>query len=136
MDAHLDLLCRRVLECDSAVRSARAATGLGRVVGSSYRPGLAHMQDDEEELHSLRSVLRAALREDFEPTNGRLRYSLSVYDRLARATLPLKGSESPGDKLYLLLAFEPGADVAAIITNRVFPEIARSGALKEEKVGA
>lgn len=132
MDGYLDLFCQRVLDCDGAVRSARAANGLGRILGSSYRVGLAHMRNDEEELHSLRSVLRAALREDFEPINGRLRYSLSVYERLARATIPLKGGENPGDKLYLLVAFEPGADIGAIITGMIFPEIERSEE-KEEK---
>ncbi|MEM2139837.1 MAG: hypothetical protein QXJ74_00070 [Nitrososphaera sp.] len=135
MDGYFDLFCQRVISCDGAIRSVRAANGLGRILGSSYRAGLAHMRNDEEELHSLRSVLRAALREDFEPVNGRLRYSLSVYERLARATVPLKGGGNPGDKLYLLVAFEPGADIGSIITGKIFPEIERAG-IKEEKAGA
>lgn len=136
MNGYFDLFCQRVLSCDGAIRSTRAANGLGRIIGSSYKAGLAHMRNDEEELYSLRSVLRAALREDFEPTNGRLRYSLSVYEKLARATVPLKGGENPGDKLYLLLAFEPGANAGAIIADKVFPEIERARVFKEEKTGA
>ena len=115
-----DALCRRVLECDTSMRSVRIADGLGRVAGSAYRSDLAHMNDDEAEAYSLQSVIRAMMRENFLLTNGRLRYSVSVYENLTRATVPL-GQD--GAKFYLLVSLEAGADAHAVI-GRVLAIIA------------
>jgi hypothetical protein len=49
MTGRYDEFCRRILGCDGAMRSARVADSVGRLVGSAYREGLAHMKDDEEE---------------------------------------------------------------------------------------
>ncbi|MEO9362745.1 MAG: hypothetical protein ABI348_02480 [Nitrososphaera sp.] len=120
MIGQFDRFCLRVLGCDGAVRSVRVADSVGRLVGSAYRAGLAHMKDDEEERYSLQSVLRAALRENFSSTNGRLRYSVSVYERLLRATVPLAAAN---EKLYLLLSLDSEADISVIMREKVIPVV-------------
>lgn len=84
-----DALCRSVQACSSEIKSVRIADGLGRLAGYAYREGLVHMRDNDAEHYSLQSVLRAIMREDFESTNGRLHYSISVYENVTRATLCL-----------------------------------------------
>jgi hypothetical protein len=119
-----DALCRSVQGCSSEIRSVRIADGLGRLAGCAYREGLAHMRDDDER-YSLQSVLRAIMREGFESTNWRLRYSLSVYENVTRATVPL--AHEGEDRFYLLLSFDAHADARAIIANRMLPAIFEKG---------
>ncbi len=116
-----DGFCRMVLELDDSVRSVRMADAFGRLVGSAYRPGVAHMKEDEGELYSFQSVLRVALRENFHSTNGRLRYSMSVYEKTVRVTIPLS---SAGEKLYLLLSLD--SDRASTVREMLIPAIENS----------
>lgn len=99
-----DALCRSVQACSSKIKSVRIADGLGRLAGCAYREGLVHRRDNDAERCSLQSVRRAIMRENFESTNGRLRYSISVYENLTRATVPL--AHEGEDKFYLLLSFD------------------------------
>lgn len=107
-------------ECNASLRSVRIADGLGKVAGSAYRADLTHMNDDEAEAYSLQSVIRAMMRENFQSTNGRLRYSVSVYENITRATVPLV---QDGAKFYLLISVEADADAHAVI-GRVLQIIA------------
>lgn len=116
-----DYFCQKVLDCDGAVRSVRMADGFGRLVGSAYRAGVAHMRDDEGELYSFQSVLRVALRENFQSTNGRLHYSISVYEKAVRATVPVASTQH---KLYLLLSLDPGS--VSVVQEKVIPAIENS----------
>lgn len=120
-----DALCRSVQACCGEIRSVRIADGLGRLAGCAYREGLAHMGDDDAERYSLQSVLRAIMREGFESTNGRLRYSISVYENMTRATVPL--AHEGEDRFYLLLSFDAHADAGAIIAKMVLPAIFEKG---------
>ncbi|UVS68092.1 hypothetical protein [Nitrososphaera viennensis] len=70
-------------------------------------------------------MLRATLRENFQPTNGRLRYSVSVYEKLVRATLPLAIA---GEKFYLLLSLDAEADISVIIREKVIPMVEEKSA--------
>lgn len=83
------------------------------------------MRDDDAERYSLQSVLRAIMREGFESTNGRLRYSISVYENVTRATVPF--AHEGEDRFYLLLSFDEHAYTGAIIANRMLPAIFEKG---------
>lgn len=125
MTGRYDEFCRRVLGCDDAIRSVRVADSVGRQVGGVYREGLAHMKDDEEERYSLQSVLRAALRENFYSTNGGLLYSVSVYEKLVRATVPLAARD---EKLYLLVLLDSEADIS-VMREKVIPMVEKNAAV-------
>ena len=78
-------------------------------------------------LHNMlrKSVLRAAIREDFEIKLGRLQYSIGKYEKLIRATVPilLSSNTDHESKFYLLLSFDVGSDAKSIIENKVMPYI-------------
>lgn len=71
------------------------------------------------------------MREGFESTNGRLRYSLSVYENATRATVPF--AHEGEDRFYLLLSFDAHTDAGAIIANRVLPAIFEKGIRQNKK---
>jgi hypothetical protein len=48
------------------------------------------MDEQETSHYAIQSVLRAATREDFESKIGRLEYSIGKYERLIRATVPIR----------------------------------------------
>lgn len=120
-----DGFCQRMLECDGSVRSVRMADAFGRLVGSAYRAGVTHMKDDEGELYSFQSVLRVALRENFHSTNGQLHYSMSVYEKMVRATIPVYAA---GEKLYLLLSLD--SDSVSAVREKVMPAIESSAKMQ------
>lgn len=78
----------------------------------------------EETKHcALQAVLRAAIREDFVSNLGKLKHSIGTYDRLIRATVPIMTDNNLQAKFFLLLSFDTGTDVRAIIENELLPYI-------------
>jgi hypothetical protein len=70
-------------------------------------------------------VLRTALRENFYSTNGGLRYSVSVYEKLVRATVPLVARD---EKLYLLVSLDSEEDIS-VMREKVIPMVEKSAAM-------
>jgi hypothetical protein len=68
-------------------------------------------------------VLRAAIREDFASKLGKLKHSIGTYDRLVRATVPVIVEGNLQAKFFLLMSFDIGTDVKAIIENELLPYI-------------
>ena len=85
------------------------------------------MDKQETSHYAIQAVLRAATREDFESKIGRLEYSIGKYERLIRATIPIKLSSSKEDDgskfYYLLLSFDLNSNVMDVIENKVMPFI-------------
>jgi len=103
---------------DRSIRFAGIANHLGRLVTSSYRPGLAPLMTKKEtEQYALEAVTRALMRETFQSKLGKLRYALGIYENLIRATVAISSEEKHG--FYLLLSFETGSDAAGIIEGKV-----------------
>ena len=81
------------------------------------------MSAEEIKHYALQAVLRAAIREDFMNKLGNLRHSIGTYDRLIRAIIPVILEDSLQARFYLLLSFDIGTDVKAIIENALLPYI-------------
>ena len=73
--------------------------------------------------YALQAVLRAAIRENFVNKLGKLRHSIGTYDKLIRATVPIMTEDNLQAKFFLLLSFDIGTDVRAIIENELLPYI-------------
>jgi hypothetical protein len=86
------------------------ANNLGTLIATAYRNGLTPLMNEQETSHyAIQVVLRAATREDFESKIGRLEYSIGKYEKLIRATVPIRlfGSNDDQSKFYyLLISFE------------------------------
>ena len=132
IEENLNNLCIVIQQLDNSIRFVGIANNLGSLVATAYRAGLIPLMDKQETSHyAIQTVLRAATREDFESKIGRLVYSIGKYERLIRATLPIKLSSSKEDEsksYYLLLSFDLNSNVIDVIENKVMPFI-------EKKVG-
>ena len=132
IEENLNNLCIEIQQLDNSIRFVGIANNLGSLVATAYRAGLTPLMDKQETSHyAIQTVLRAATREDFESKIGRLVYSIGKYERLIRATLPIKLSSSKEDEsksYYLLLSFDLNSNVIDVIENKVMPFI-------EKKIG-
>jgi hypothetical protein len=80
------------------------------------------MNKQETSHYAVQAVLRAAVHEDFESKKGRLEYSIGKYQKIIRATIPIRFSEDDESKFYLLLSFELKSSVVMdVIENKILP---------------
>jgi len=106
------------------------ANKMGTLITTAYRQGLVPLMTEEEtSQYSLRAVIRAATREDFETKLGLLHYSIGKYDRLIRATIPFPAPDDNKSKFFLLLSFDTGSDTMSIIERKVLTQIQNNRAL-------
>ena len=127
-EEHLNGLCKEILQLDNSIRFAGITNNLGSLVATAYRACLIPLMDNQETSHyAIQAVLRAATREDFESKIGRLEYSIGKYERLIRATIPIRLSSSKEDDeskfYYLLLSFDLNSNVMDLIENKIIPFI-------------
>jgi hypothetical protein len=128
-EGDLDSLCKEILQLHNSIRFIGIANNLGSLVATAYRSGLTPLMDKQETLHyAIQAVLRAATREDFESKIGRLEYSIGKYERLIRATIPIRlfDKEHESKFYYLLLSFDLNSDVIDVIENKVMPFIEKN----------
>jgi hypothetical protein len=122
----LNNLSKEIQQLDNSIRFAGIANNLGSLVATAYRNGLTPLMDKQETEHyAIQAVLRAATREDFESKIGRLVYSIGKYEKLIRATMPIKlsGKEDESKFYYLLLSFDLNFNVMDVIENKIMPFI-------------
>lgn len=128
-EENLNNLCKEILQLDNSIRFAGIANNLGSLVATAYRNGLTPLMDKQETSHyAIQAVLRATTREDFESKIGRMEYSIGKYERLIRATIPIRlsGKEDESKFYYFLLSFDLNSNVIDVIENRVMPFIQKN----------
>lgn len=128
MTEDLNVLCREIQQLDTSIRFVGIANNLGTLIATAYRRGLTALMDEKETSHyTIQAVLRAATREDFELKIGRLEYSIGKYERLIRATIPIRFRGDEESKFYLLLSFDLKSDtVIDVIEHKVMPFVEKS----------
>jgi hypothetical protein len=133
-EENLNNMCEEIQQLDKSIRFVGIANNLGSLIATAYRNGLIPLMDKQETSHyAIQTVLRAATREDFESKIGRLEYSIGKYERLIRATIPIKlfDKEDESKSYYLLLSFDLNFNVINIIENKIMPFIEKN---KEQKL--
>ena len=124
---NLNGLCKEIQQLDNSIRFAGIANNLGTLIATAYRNGLTPLMNEQETSHyAIQVVLRAATREDFESKIGRLEYSIGKYERIIRATVPIRyfGKEDDQSKFYyLLISFDLNSNFMDVIENKVMPFI-------------
>ncbi len=121
-DDFFESFCKRVLDKDHFIRFAAISNHLGHIVATAYRKDLVPLMSTEETTrYSVQAAIRAATRESFESKIGELKFSISRYGRLVRATVPIKSSGK--NKFLLLMSFDVDAEADSIINKKIFPLI-------------
>jgi hypothetical protein len=116
-------LCNKVLEVDQYVRFAGVADRLGRLVASQYRRNVQPLLTREEsELSITQSILRMGTRSTLEDKLGQTVYAFALYERVKRATIPIRDPESH----YLMVSFDIEADHEDIILRKILPLMKKS----------
>lgn len=123
MADYYDTLCNKVLEVDQYVRFAGVADRLGRLVASQYRRNVQPLLTREEsELSITQSILRMGTRSTLEDKLGQTVYAFALYERVKRATIPIRDPESH----YLMVSFDIEADHEDIILRKILPLMKKS----------
>jgi len=127
-EENLNGLCKEIQQLDNSIRFVGIANNLGSLIATSYRNGLTPLMNEQETSHyAIQVVLRAATREDFESKIGRLEYSMGKYERLMRATVPIRlFGNNVQSKFYLLISFDLKSAVIDIVEDKVMPFVEKN----------
>ncbi|MGC2428949.1 MAG: hypothetical protein WA421_18085 [Nitrososphaeraceae archaeon] len=113
--------CKQILQLDNSIRFAGIANMKGKLVAEAYREGLVPLLTKQEtELSALQAIVKMATRESLEEKKlGKTIYASALYDKIKRATIPLRG-EIICDYI-LLVSFDLEAEHESIILNKILP---------------
>ena len=119
-DEYFQNFCGDILNRHYFIRSAAIADHVGHLMATACRHGLAPLMTQEESSRAAaQAAIRAATRNKFKSKIGELQFSLSRYEKLVRATVPIKNGEKT--KFLLLLTFDSEAEADSIILKRILP---------------
>lgn len=112
--------CRQVLELDPGIRFAGIAQKNGRLAAARYRKGTVPLLDKSRmELSVVQSAIRFSTRESFEHELGKALYTITTYERVKRATIPVHDDK----RRLLLVSFDITARPGPIIRRKILPLI-------------
>ncbi|HEX2614974.1 MAG TPA: hypothetical protein VHL10_05730 [Nitrososphaera sp.] len=121
-DDFLESFCKGALGKDHFIRFAGVSNHLGHLIATAYRRDLVPLMTPEEtSRYAVQAAIRAATRETFESKIGELQFSISRYNKLVRATIPIKSSGK--NRFLLLLSFDVDAEADSIINKKIFPYV-------------
>ena len=114
-------ICNQILELDSSIRFAGFANNMGKISAARYRNKLDPLLTvDESELSFIDSALRMRTRRDMEPKLGRAIYSITLYEKVKRATISFDNEDYP----ILMISFDNSnkrSDHESLILDRILP---------------
>ncbi len=112
-------ICNHVLELDKSIRSVAIANNMGTLIAYKLREGLVPLLNEEElENSMMKTVLRMKTREDYESKLGDVIYTLTLYKRVKRASIPLHRHPNFA---VLAVSFDMSADQDSIIMDKILP---------------
>jgi hypothetical protein len=115
MDEYFENFCREILNRHYFIRSAAISDYVGHLMATACRHRLTPLAQ---------AAIRAATRNKFKSKIGELQFSLSRYEKLVRATVPIKNGEKA--KFLLLLTFDSETEADSIILKRILPCVAEN----------
>ena len=121
MDCSIEDICGQVIEFDNCIRFAGFATKTGKLIAYKYRKeAIPLLTSDEAQLSVLDTVLKMQIRKDLEPKLGKAICSITLYEKVTRATILLKSEEYP----ILMLSFDntnKRTDHESLILHGILP---------------
>ena len=124
-DEYFQNFCREIVNRHYFVRSAAIADNVGHIMATACRQRMLPLMTQEDSSRAAaQAAIRAATRNKFKTKIGELQFSLSRYEKLVRATVPIKNGEKI--KFLLLLTFDIEAEADSIILKRILPYVAEN----------
>jgi hypothetical protein len=121
-DEYFQDFCKQIVNKHYFIRSAAIADNIGHLLASARREGLTLLMTQEDSSRAAtQAAIRSATRNKFKSKIGELQFSLSRYEKLVRATIPIKSGEKV--KFLLLLTFDIQAEADSIIQKQILPSI-------------
>ncbi|MGB6674207.1 MAG: hypothetical protein WBE34_17400 [Candidatus Nitrosopolaris sp.] len=121
-DEYFQNFCREIVKKHYFIRSAAIADNVGHFMATACRQRLIPLMTLEDSSRAAaQAAIRAATRNKFKSKIGDLQFSLSRYEKVVRATVPIKNGEKT--KFLLLLTFDIEAEAESIILKRILPYI-------------
>lgn len=118
-DSTYDVL-NQILDSDDGIRFAGFVDKNRRLVMHAYHEGIEPLLTEKEAQKStFLTTIKMTMMEPFEEKLGRAEYSLTVYEKVKRLTIPVKKQG-----LLLLISTERSADHERILEQKVLPIIA------------
>lgn len=99
-----------IFECSDSIRFVGICTTHGQLLDAKYRNGISPLLSDSGlQFSVMKSSIRHATRLDPEGNLGKPEYSITSYENVKRATIPISSN------LLLLVSFEKKADEGVIM---------------------
>ncbi|KAF6243923.1 hypothetical protein C6988_00475 [Nitrosopumilus sp. b1] len=99
-----------IFECSDSIRFVGICTTHGQLLDAKYRNGISPLLSDSGlQFSVMKSSIRHATRLDPEGNLGKPEYSITSYENVKRATIPIDSH------LLLLVSFEKKADEGVIM---------------------
>jgi hypothetical protein len=113
-------VCQNIIDLDKTIRFAGITNMRETIIFAKYRTGLVPLLTQQETIESVEhSVLRMSTRMLMEAKLGKILYSITFYERVKRAILPI----GKGNDFVLMVSFDNEADHDSIIRNKIMPLI-------------
>jgi hypothetical protein len=113
-------ICQNILDLDKTIRFAGITNMRETIIYAKYRTGLVPLLKQQETIESVEhSVLRMSTRMLMEAKLGKILYSITFYERVKRAILPI----GKDNDFVLIVSFDNEADHDSIIRNKIMPLI-------------
>lgn len=89
MISDLDVLCKKVLEIDKNIRSARVIDGIGRLIAGGMRKGVESLEGSKkDELLFMNLALEVKLRHDFDEEFGKVDFVVFYRGKIIIMSFP------------------------------------------------
>jgi hypothetical protein len=113
-------VCQNIIDLDKTIRFAGITNMRETIIYAKYRTGLVPLLTQQETIESVEySVLRMSTRRLMEAKLGKILYSITFYERVKRAILPI----GKDNDFVLIVSFDNEADHDSIIRNKIVPLI-------------
>jgi hypothetical protein len=124
-DEYFQNFCGEIIKKYYFIRSAAIANDVGHFMATAYRQRFIPLMTLEDSSRAAaQAAIRAVTRNRFKSKIGGLQFSLSRYEKLVRATIPIKNGEKI--RFFLLLTFDIEAEADSIILKRILPYVAEN----------
>ncbi|MFB5645965.1 MAG: DUF6659 family protein, partial [Nitrosopumilaceae archaeon] len=79
----LENICKKIMNLDSKMRSARIINSRGHLVAGGMKEGLVALEESkQDEMMFMELALRVRMRHDFDKELGKVHFSMSYRDKV------------------------------------------------------
>ena len=125
MYSSIEEICDQIIGLDSSIRFAGFATDAGKIIAYKYRKKVDPLlTSNETQLSFIDSVLMMRIRKDTEQKLGKAICSITLYEKVTRATILLDSKDYP----ILMISFDNSTkrtDHESLILDEILPLVSR-----------